>query len=356
MHTSPAQVPPLFTGAVYTMPLDLSYEIDVWGRVRRSFESAQNEAQASLADYATVLLSLHGDVAVNYFLLRQMDSEVALLQRTLKLRQKAFEIMSERFKAGLAPTSDVDQARTRAELTQTQVYDAQRQRADLQDALALLCGEAAPMFHIVPGAATDTVPTVPLGLPSMLLERRPDIAAAERRMAAANARIGVAYAAFFPSLSLTGEAGYSSLTTATLLTWESRLYQIGPTITLPILTGGRTESQVKQARADYNATCAAYRQTVLAGFRDVSDSLNDLHGYRQETESLKRAVTAAQATVNSTDQSYTSGLVGYLNVVDADQVELDAELQQIQASASVRVATIHLYKALGGGFQVLTSP
>jgi len=351
-RTPPTAVPPNFTANIYTLPLDLSYEIDIWGRVRRSFESAQAEAQATVADYSMVLLSLHGDVATNYFLLRQLDAEVDILQRTLRLRRTALEILQERFSGGLATGSDVDEARTQMELTQTQVYEAQRERGNLQDALALLCGEAAPIFSLKPGPSTATIPDVPIGLPASLLERRPDIAAAERRMAAANAKIGVAYAAFFPAVSLTGEAGYSSFTTATLLSWQSRLFSIGPEVVLPILTGGRTEAQVKQARADYNLTCAEYRQTVLSGFRDVSDSLNDLHSYREQTSSLGRAVKAAQAATNTSNQSYTQGLVNYLNVVDAERVELEAEVQQVQAASLTRVATVHLIKALGGGFEV----
>ena len=352
MHTSPAQVPPLFTGTVYTTPLDLSYEIDIWGRVRRSFESAQAEAEATVADYNTVLLSLHGDVAVNYFLLRQMDAETEILQRTLQLRQKSVDILEERFRGGLVTGSDVDRARTERELTQTQVYEAQRQRTNLQDALALLCGKIAPSFRIAPGTAVGKVPSVPLGLPASLLERRPDIAAAERRMAAANARIGVAYAAFFPAVSLTGEAGYSSLTAASMLNWENRLFQVGPEVALPIFTGGRTVAGVKEARAEYNATCAEYRQTVLVGFRDVSDAVNDLQSYKLETGSLDRAVKAAEATTDTSNRSFTQGLVNYLNVVDSERVQLEAETQRVQVMALERVATVHLYKALGGGFEV----
>jgi len=352
LHTPPTVEPPFFTGTIYNAPLDLSYEIDVWGRVRRSFESAQAEAQASMADYLTVLLSLHGDVAVNYFLLRKTDAEIGVLQHTLQLRQKSVEIFEERYKAGLAPSSDVNRARTEMELTQTDLYEAQRDRADLQDALALLCGEAAPAFHLDSGSQTGPIPTVPIGLPASLLERRPDIAAAERRMAAANARIGVAYAAFFPVLSLTGDAGYSSFTAATLLNWESRLFSIGPAVTLPLLTGGRTEAGVQQARAEYNQTCASYRQTVLVGFREVSDALNDLHSYREQAGSLGRAVKSAQATTETSNQSYNNGLVDYLNVVDAERVELEAETKQIQAIALEKVATVHLFKALGGGFVV----
>jgi multidrug efflux system outer membrane protein len=350
-RTAPTTVPPLFTANIYTLPVDLSYEIDIWGRVRRSFESAQAEAQATVADYATILLSLHGDVAVNYFLLRQLDAEIVILQRTLTLRQKSVDILQERVHGGLTAISDLDQARTQAELTRTQVYEAQRQRDNLQDALALLCGEPAPSFRLAPGDVAGTIPGVPPGLPSALLERRPDIAAAERRMAAANARIGVAYAAFFPAVSLTGEAGYSNFTASTLLNWQSRLFEIGPSIALPILTGGRTEAQVKQARADYNRTCADYRQTVLVGFREVSDALNDLRSYGEQAGSLRRAVEAARGTTQTSNQYYGQGLVNYLNVVDAERVELEAETQEVQAIALQRVATVHLIKALGGGFQ-----
>jgi multidrug efflux system outer membrane protein len=352
-RTPPTEVPPLFTGTIYSVPLDLSYEVDLWGRIRRSFESAQAEAQASAADYYTILLSLHGDVAVNYFLLRQLDAQIDILQRTLQLRQKSVDILQQRVGGGLSPTSDLDQAKTEMELNQTQVYEAQRQRENMQDALALLCGEPAPGFRIDAGRLAGTVPAVPVGLPSALLERRPDIASAERHMAAANARIGVAYAAFFPALSLTGEAGYSSFNASSLLAWQSRLFEIGPSVMLPLLTGGRTESQVKQARAEYNRTCAEYRQTVLVGFREVSDALNDLHSYEQQAASLRRAVNSAQETSRISGQSYSEGLVNYLNVIDAERVELQAETQEVQVLALQRVSTIHLIKALGGGFEAV---
>jgi multidrug efflux system outer membrane protein len=350
-RTPPTVEPPLFTATTYTLPLDLSYEVDLWGRVRRSFEAARAEAQASVADYDTILLSLNGDVATNYFLLRQLDTQIGILQRTLDLRRKAVSILQERVGSGLSAQADLDQAITLAELTQTQLSEAQRQRADLQDALALLCGEAAPTFHLAPAPLQGVVPKVPLGLPSALLERRPDIAAAERRMAAANARIGVAYAAFFPAISLTGEAGYSSFDTGTLLNWQSRLFEVGPQVVLPILTGGRTEAQVKEARGDYNQTAADYRQTVLVGFREVSDALNDLKSYREQAASLDRAVDAARRTTGTSNQNYNQGLVNYLNVVDAVRVQLEAETQAAQIAALERVATVHLIKALGGGFE-----
>jgi multidrug efflux system outer membrane protein len=350
-RTPPTVEPPLFTATTYTLPLDLSYEVDLWGRVRRSFEASRAEAQASVADYDTILLSLHGDVATNYFLLRQLDTQIAILRRTLDLRQKAVSILKERVGSGLTAQADLDQAITLAELTQTQLSEAQRQRDDLQDALALLCGEAAPAFHLDPGSLIGIVPTVPLGLPSALLERRPDIASAERRMAAANARIGVAYAAFFPAISLTGQAGYSSFDSGTLLNWQSRLFQIGPQLVLPIVTGGRIESQVKQARSEYDRTGAEYRQTVLVGFREVTDALNDLRSYREQTASLNRAVAAAERTTGTSNQNYNQGLVNYLNVVDAVRVQLEAETQAAQIAALERVATVHLIKALGGGFE-----
>jgi multidrug efflux system outer membrane protein len=351
-RTPPTVEPPLFTATTYTLPLDLSYEIDIWGRVRRSFESARAEAQASVADYETILLSLQGDVAVDYFLLRQLDVQIDILKRTVVLRKKAVDILQERVRGGLSSIDDEDRAETELELTRTQTSEAERQRADLQDALALLCGEAAPAFRIPPGPLVGNIPGIPLGLPSQLLERRPDIAAAERRMAAANARIGVAYAAFFPALSLTGQAGYSSFDASTLLSWQSRLFQIGPEVVLPILTGGRTEAQVKQARGDYNRTCAEYQQTVLVGFREVTDALNDLQSYREQAVALGRAVAAAHRTTGTSTQDFTQGLVNYLNVVDADRVELQAETEAAQIDALERVATVHLIKALGGGFEV----
>jgi multidrug efflux system outer membrane protein len=349
-RTPPTEEPPEFTANIIGAPLDLSYEIDLWGRVRRSFEAARAEAQASVADYANILLGVNGDVATDYFLLRQLDAQTLLLQQTVALREKAVKITGDRYHAGISPELDFNRAQTELAQTKIDLTETGRQRDDLQDALALLCGRLAVSFRIPPGPAPALVPPVPLGLPSDLLERRPDIAEAERKMAAANAQIGVAYAAFFPAISLTGEAGYSSFQAGTLLNWQSRFFQIGPELSLPLLNGGRTESEVKEARAAYVNSCAIYQQQVLTAFRDVSDAVNDLHGYGTEALSESDALASSARTLDLAQRSYNNGLVNYLDVVDAQRTDLQIQLQQAQILAQRQMATVHLIKALGGGF------
>jgi outer membrane protein, multidrug efflux system len=352
LRTPPTAVPPDFTANILTAPLDLSYEIDLWGRVRRSFEAARAQAQASVADYANILLGVNGDVATDYFLLRQLDAQTLLLQQTVALREKAVKITGDRFHAGISPELDFNRAKTELAQTKIDLTETSRQRDDLQDALALLCGQLSVSFRIPPGPASALIPPVPLGLPSDLLERRPDVAEAERKMAAANAQIGVAYAAFFPAISLTGEAGYSSFQASTLLNWQSRFFQIGPELSLPLLNGGRTESEVKEARAAYLNSCAFYQQQVLTAFRDVSDAANDLHGYGVEALSESDALASSAKTLDLDQRSYNNGLVNYLDVVDAQRTDLQIQLQQAQILAQRQMATVHLIKALGGGFDM----
>ena len=350
-HTAADGVPPLLTATEYTLPLDFSYEIDLWGHIRRSFESAQAQAQATVADYYNLMLMLHSDVAINYFLLRQLDAQIVLVDDTLKLQQNSVDITAERFHAGLATELDYDRARGELAQTQTLKTGMQRQRDNLQNALAVLCGQPASRFQVPSGELNQVLPVIPVGLPSALLERRPDIAEAERKMAAANAQIGVAKAAFFPAVSLTGNAGYSSFQVTTLLNWESQLFQIGPEVTMPILNGGRLRSELRGARADYQAACANYQQQVLVAFKDVSDSLVDLNSYEQQVTSETESVNEADRAESLASERYRSGMIDYLNVLDSQRTQLQAQIQITQIRAMQYVATIRLVKALGGGFE-----
>ncbi len=349
-RTPPDHVPSQFSATAATAPLDFSYEIDFWGKIRRSVEATHALAQASEADLYQVLLTVHGDVASNYFLLRQTDAQIGILQRTVELRQKTVDLVSQRFQAGLVPELDVDRAKTEYELANTSLIEMQRHRENLQNALAALCGQPSPSFAIASKALKTTIPDVPAGLPSGLLERRPDIAAAERRMAAANAQIGVAKAAFFPAISLTGDAGYSSFHAATLLDWESRLFQIGPSVALPILNGGRLSATLKAAHANYGTECASYRDKVLTAFREVSDSLDDLKGYAREAKCQADAIGSASKAASSAQERYQQGLIPFVDVLDAQRTELQVELQAAQIESQRLVSSVHLIKALGGGF------
>ncbi len=350
-HTQLNHVPSELTATAYNMPLDLSYEVDLWGKVRRSFESAHAQAEASVADYYNVLLTLHGDVAVNYFLLRQLDAQIALLQETVELRENSVRIINERFGAGMSAELDVDRARTELAQTKTSVLEAQRQRADIQNALALLCGQPAASFEIETGTLNETLPTIPIGLPSTLLERRPDIASAERKMAAANAQIGVAKAAFFPAIALTGNAGYSSFHASSLLDWQSQFFQFGPSVTFPLLNGGRLKAGLKEARSSYEASCATYQQQVLAAFKDVSDSLVDVNSYAEQAATENTAVESANRAANLSRERYRQGLINYLDVLDTQRTQLQTQSQLIQIRAQQLVSTVRLIKALGGGFE-----
>lgn len=351
-HTQVSAVPPELTATAYTIPLDLSYEVDLWGRIRRSFESAQAQAQVKVADYYNVLLKLHGDVAVNYFGLRQCDAQIRLVNATLALWRNSVRVADERYRAGLASEWDLEMARTQLAQTQTLETETQRQRDDLQNALALLCGQPAAAFRIQPGTLEELSPAIPVGLPSTLLERRPDVAVAERQMAAANAQIGVAQAAFFPALSLTGNAGYSAFNAGSLLDWESQLFQIGPAISLPILNGGRLKAGIKASRANYQATCASYQQQVLRAFKDVSDALVDLDRYGEQVVSETEAVQAAKQNAQLARERYQHGLINYLDVLAAERIQLQTQCQSIQIRALRLVSTVHLIKALGGGFEM----
>lgn len=350
-HTQFNHVPSLLTATQSTLPLDLSYEIDFWGKIRRAFEASRAQAQATVADYHQVLLTLHSDLAADYFLLRQHESQIEILQRTLELRQKAVEIVSQRVHAGLAPEFDLDRAQTEVSQSQTALLELRRQRESLQYAIALLCGQPAPGFHLEPGKLTQKVPAIPAGVPSSLLERRPDIAAAERKMAAANAQIGVAKAAFFPAITLTGTSGYSSFQAGTLFNWQSQLFQIGPGAALPILNGGRLKAGLREAHANYEAVCASYREQVLIAFKEVSDALQDLDSYTRQADSERDAVASSSRAAATSYERYKQGLIPYFEVLDSQRTQLQTELQAAQLDGQRLISTVHLIRALGGGYR-----
>lgn len=274
-------IPPQFKLTSLTLnsfnaPFDLSYEVDLWGQVRRSLESAQAQAQASLADYQNVLLTLISDVAVNYFAARSFDAEIAILRRTIDLRDESAHILTDRFIIGTVSESDLAQAKTELANARADLADTIRQRAETLNAIALLCGKPASSFEIRENPLTSSPPIVPAGLPSSLLERRPDIARAERNLASKNEQIGVATAAYFPVLHLTGQAGYLSNKVDSLFADASRIWSFGPGVSLPLFTGGRIAAGVDQANASYRESLADYRQTVLTAFKEVEDSWRKL--------------------------------------------------------------------------------
>ncbi|MBL9146511.1 MAG: efflux transporter outer membrane subunit [Verrucomicrobiaceae bacterium] len=332
----------------FNVPLQLSYELDLWGRIRRSIESARAQAEGTTADYQTVLLSLTGEVASVYFQLCALDAELAALQRTLDSREKSTGIIEQRFKAGVLP--EVDAARARSELatTKAEIADVKRQREELVSGLALLCGQPASTFTVAARTVSDHVPTIPSGIPSSLLERRPDIASAERKVASRSAQIGAEVAGYFPAISLTGQGGYLSKDTSSLFTADTRVWSFGPSVSVPVTGLFITKAKVERAKSAHQESIADYRQAVLTAIKDVETSLTQIH-YRQEQMTAQGdAVTAAQRATELVRSRYEGGTVSYLELLDAERTSLALERQTSQIKAQRLIATVRLIKALGG--------
>jgi len=352
---SPNQVPSFgnLTANTFSVPLDLSYEVDLWGRVRRSFESARAEAQASLADFYSVLLTLHSDVAQNYFALRASDAEVATVASTVDLRKEQVKLVRSRFEGGIGNELDVARAETELATTEAEAASLGQRRTELENALAILAGSNAAAFRVPPSTATNwnpRPPDIPAGLPAELLERRPDVAQAERSLAAANARIGVAKAAFFPVITLTASGGYLSGELENLFEWESRVWSIGPSVSLPIFAGGRNRANYRRSQAAFDEAVARYRQQVLVAFADVENSLSGIRHLADQSDAQQHAVAQARRAADLATQRYRSGIVAYIEVIDASRDALQAERANDQLAGQRLITTVQLIKALGGGW------
>jgi len=334
----------------YLLTLDAVWELDVWGRVRRTVESNEASAQASAADLEAARLSAHAELAQNYFQLRALDTQKQLFDNTVAAYEKSLQLTQNQYAAGIVAKADVILAQTQLKSTQAQAIDVGVQRAQLEHAIALLIGKPASVFSIAPAPLTATLPAVPIGVPSELLERRPDVAAAERLVAAANAQIGVAIAAYFPSLTLSASGGYQSPSWSNWLTLPSRFWAVGPALAETLFDGGLRRAQTDQARAAYDANVAAYRQTVLTGFKEVEDNLAALRILEQEAEVQDEAVQAARQTVVLTTNQYKAGTVNYLNVTVVQAAALNNERTAVDILNRRLVASVLLIKALGGGW------
>jgi len=332
------------------VPFDLSYEVDLWGKIRRSYESAGDTAQASIADYENVLLGLKADVATDYFALRTDDAEISVQLRSIDSYQKNLTLTNSRFQGGISTQLDVDQAVATLASAQAQLATLRSQRAQLEHALAVLLGLPPEGFRIAYHPLDLASPSIPAGLPSDLLERRPDVAAAERRCAAQNAKIGVAIAAYFPVLNLTGSTGFDSGDLGLLFNWQSRIWSYGPNIQFPIFEGGQISAQVKDEKAAYEENVADYREAVLVAFQNVEDSLSSLRYLAQQQTAQDRAYKAYKAALDLTNTRYTTGLVSYFDVIQAQGLELSAEQDDVQIRGNRIATTIQLIKALGGGW------
>ncbi|QQX88369.1 efflux transporter outer membrane subunit [Cupriavidus necator] len=331
-----------------------SYELDLFGRVASSVNAARAEGEAAEDLYRSVQLALQADVAQAYFALRTLDSERDLLNATIKLREDALSLLKKRYDAG--ETTDLDPARAEAELgtARADLAGIERRRANQEHALAVLTGVPPAAFSL-PARPFDAAPiAVPAGLPSELLERRPDIAAAERQMAAANARIGVAKAAFFPRITLTGLFGFESADLSNLFKWSSRTWMLGPligsTIAQTVFDGGRNSANLAGARAAHEESVAGYRQTVLVAFREVEDSLADVRWLSQQAGALDGALGGARRAARISRSRYDAGAVDYLTVIDADRTVLQSQREANQVAGLRAAATVSLIRRLGGGW------
>jgi len=338
--------------------LDMSYEIDLWGRIRRTVAAARQEAQATAADLETARLSLQAELAMDYFELRAADAQKQLLDETVKAFEAALQLTINRFQGGAAPKSDVAQAQTQLDTTRAQATDVTVQRAQLEHAIATLIGEPPATFSLSPRPLDTRPPDVPVGLPSQLLERRPDIAAAERRVAEANEQIGIAKAGYFPALMLNASVGFEGSSFGNALNASSLLWAVGASITQTIFDGGRRRATSDVARASYDATVAAYRETTLTAFQQVEDNLAALRILEQESQQQRRAVESAQESLRLFTNRYRGGVENYLQVITAQTLTLSNQRTEIDILRRRMDASVLLVKAVGGGWDVaaLTKP
>ncbi len=331
-----------------TANFSVRYELDVFGGVRRAVESAQAGAQQSQADLANARLVLTAELAADYFNLRELDAEIDVVAQNIAAEKRALEFVSSRHDMGVASGLDLAQQQSQLDTTITQIDLLRVQRAQFEHAIATLCGVAAPSFALAPEVMKFKVPEIPVGLPSDLLERRPDVASAERAMAAANAQIGVAKAAYFPSLPLVGGYGVESNTAATLFNSASNLWSMGVSATQPLFDGGRISGNVDFARAGYRATVAQYRETVLTAMQEVEDGMTGISNLERAAAESGAAVNSARRVFDLANDRYTGGLATYLDVVTAQQALLSNERQQVQIGGQQMLMAVFLVKALGG--------
>ncbi|HQU09084.1 MAG TPA: efflux transporter outer membrane subunit [Opitutales bacterium] len=344
--------PSSITTPLYTATANVSFEIDLWGAIRRGLESAQANLESNIALYQNALLTLQAEVASQYFLLRVADAETRLLKEAVKLLTDNLNLVRTQYRAGLTDDLAVAQAESLQCSTIAQLDDKQRQRETFQNALAVLCGQPACNFSISPAYIVSTPFEVPPGLPSTLLERRPDVAASERALASTCAQIGIAYANFFPNVSLTGQFGYLSTQTQNFISSSSQLWSFGPAVTLPIFQGGQLVANLKSAKAVYEGSLASYQATVIQAFSDVQTALSDVHYYKDQWFSQNKAAVAAQRAATLSKLQYERGLVSYLQVVDADRTAINTNIAALDLVGARFLASVQLIKTLGGGWSV----
>ncbi|SNY42970.1 efflux transporter, outer membrane factor (OMF) lipoprotein, NodT family [Pseudomonas sp. LAMO17WK12:I6] len=334
----------------YNAQLGVSWEADIWGKLRRGLEANEASAQASFADLAAMRLSQQSELVQNYLQLRVIDQQKRLLEATVAAYEKSLQMTQNQYRAGISGRDAVAQAQTQLKTTQADLVDLIWQRAQFENAIAVLTGQAPAEFSIAETQNIPNLPQIPLSLPSQLLERRPDIASAERSVIAANANIGVAKAAYYPDLTLSMSGGYSSSTSKNLLTLPNRFWSVGPKLNLPIFDGGIRSAEVDRTEAAYDQTVAKYRQTVLDGFREVENYLVQLKVYEDEAAVRQEALDAARDSLRLTQNQYKAGLIAYIDVVVVQATALSNERTVLNILQNRLIASVQLIAALGGGW------
>lgn len=340
----------------YILPVDLNYELDAWGRIRRSIAAAREEAQATAADLETIRLSLHAELAIDYFELRSLDAQQRLLDQTLVAYQKALDLIQNRYNGGLSSKAELALARTQLETARSQDIGVDVARAEFEHAIAILAGRTPETLSLPVRILNLKPPTIPAGVPSQLMERRPDIAAAERRVAEANEQIGIARAAFFPTLLITASGGFEGGSFVNWLSWPNRFWAVGPSALEVIFDAGRRRAASQAATAGYDQTVADYVQSTLLAFQQVEDNLSTLRILEKQAAAQRVAVEAAEESLRLSLNQYKGGLVTYLQVVTAQTTAYQNEYTEVDLLRQRMDASVLLIKALGGGWDVSKLP
>ena len=340
----------------FTASLNLSYQVNAWGRVSRNVESFREQAQASAADLAVVRLSMQAELATDYFAARTLDAQQKLLRTTVDQYTQALQLNLDRYQGGLASEVDVEQARTVLETTRAQLEDVGVARAQFEHAVAVLIGKPPAVFSLPPLPLTTPPPAIPVGIPSELLERRPDIAAAERRVASANAQVGLAQSAYYPLVNITGSGGFESGVITTLLQGPSSIWSLGPSAMVTLFDKGRRRAASDEAKAGYDVAVASYRETVLTSFQQVEDSLAGLRILEREGSTQDVAIKAAQHSLELSVARYEGGVTSYLEVITAQNAALTAEVTGVNILGRRLASAVSLVQALGGGWDRTSVP
>lgn len=343
-------VPP-YTESVYTIPFSLNYEADLFGRVRRNLEAANASLQSTAADTANVQLVLTAELAADYFTLRELDAEYQVVQESVGVQRKGLDLVQSRHDGGIANGLDVAQQATVLDSTISQAALVQESRAQYEHAIAVLIGQAASSFSAPVAPLTATPPPVPLGVPSEILERRPDIATEERAMAYENAEVGIARTAFYPHITISGTGGWQSTSITSLLNAPSLFWSLGADVLEPVLQGGRNRANLAAARAAYDQSVANYRQSVLVAFQQVEDGISNLSTLAQALSTQDAAVRDARKALEIANNRYVGGVTSYLDVITAQTTLLESQRLETQLRGQQMVSSVYLVKALGGGWE-----